>query len=37
MRFASVGIPVVNEMNGVQSKTSYRVLTGLAYAFEVPR
>jgi hypothetical protein len=35
--FASVGLPVVNEMNGVQSKTSYRVLTGLAYAFEVPR
>ena len=27
----------LNDMNGVQSKTSYRVLTGLAYAFEVPR
>ena len=35
--FASVGIPIVNEMNGVQSKTQYRVLTGLAFAFEVPR
>ena len=31
--FASVGIPIVNEMNGLQSKTSYRVLTGIAYAF----
>ena len=27
----------LNDMNGVQSKTEYRVLTGLAYAFEVPR
>ncbi len=31
--FASVGIPIVNDMNGLQAKTSYRVLTGLAYAF----
>ncbi|HEV7802121.1 MAG TPA: transporter [Burkholderiales bacterium] len=31
--FASVGIPIVNQMNGLQSKTSYRVLTGVAYAF----
>lgn len=31
--FASFGIPIVNDMNGLQSKTSYRVLTGVAYAF----
>ena len=31
--FASVGIPIVNQMNGLQSKTGYRVLTGVAYAF----
>jgi hypothetical protein len=35
--FASFGIPIVNEMNGIQSKTAYRVLTGMAFAFEVPR
>jgi hypothetical protein len=31
--FASVGIPVVNDMNGLQSKPSHRVLGGLAVAF----
>jgi len=31
--FASFGIPIVNQMNGLQSKTDYRVFTGLAYAF----
>lgn len=31
--FASIGIPIVNDMNGLQSKTSYRVLGGIAYAF----
>lgn len=31
--FASFGIPIVNEMNGLQSKTGYRVFTGIAYAF----
>ncbi len=31
--FASFGIPIVNDMNGLQSKTSYRLLTGVAYAF----
>ena len=31
--FASFGIPIVNEMNGLQSKTGYRLLTGIAYAF----
>ena len=31
--FASFGIPIVNQMNGLQSKTEYRVLTGIAYAF----
>jgi hypothetical protein len=31
--FASVGLPIVNDMNGIQSKTSYRVLTGISYAF----
>jgi hypothetical protein len=31
--FASVGVPVVNHMNGLQSKPNYRVLTGLAAAF----
>ena len=35
--FATFGIPLVNDMNGLQSKTSYRVFTGVAYAFEVPR
>ena len=31
--FATFGIPVVNEMNGLQSKTGYRLFTGIAYAF----
>ena len=31
--FALVGIPIVNQMNGLQSKTDYRVFTGVAYAF----
>ena len=35
--FALFGVPIINEMNGIQSKPSYRLFTGLAYAFEVPR
>ncbi|TMJ03492.1 MAG: transporter [Alphaproteobacteria bacterium] len=31
--FATFGIPIVNEMNGLQSKTRYRMLSGIAYAF----
>ena len=31
--FTSFGIPIVNQMNGLQSKTDYRVFTGVAYAF----
>jgi hypothetical protein len=31
--FASFGIPIVNQMNGLQSKADYRVFTGIAYAF----
>jgi len=31
--YASFGIPIVNEMNGLQSKTGYRLFTGIAYAF----
>jgi hypothetical protein len=31
--FASVGIPVINEMNGLQSKPAYRVVAGVAAAF----
>jgi Putative MetA-pathway of phenol degradation len=31
--FATFGIPIVNEMNGLQSKTGYRLFTGIAYAF----
>jgi hypothetical protein len=31
--FLSVGLPVVNEMNGLQSKSSYRVLTGASVRF----
>jgi outer membrane putative beta-barrel porin/alpha-amylase len=31
--FASVGVPVVNHMNGLQSKPDYRVVTGVAAAF----
>src|SRR5437763_1152695 len=31
--FASFGIPIVNDMNGLQSKTSYKILSGIAYAF----
>jgi hypothetical protein len=31
--FVSVGIPVVNDQNGLQSKPEYRVLSGLALAF----
>jgi hypothetical protein len=35
--FALFGIPIVNEMNGIQSKVDYRLFTGVTYAFEVPR
>jgi hypothetical protein len=31
--FASVGIPVVNEVNGIQSKPDWRLLTGIAVNF----
>jgi hypothetical protein len=31
--FVSVGVPVVNHMNGLQSKPSYRVVSGLAVSF----
>jgi hypothetical protein len=31
--FASVGIPIVNEMNGLQSKPDYRVIAGIAAGF----
>ena len=31
--FVSVGLPVVNQMNGLQSKPSVRLLTGLAAVF----
>ena len=31
--FATFGIPIVNQMNGLQSKTEYRVFTGVSYAF----
>jgi hypothetical protein len=31
--FASVGVPVVNHMNGQQSKPDYRVVTGVAATF----
>jgi hypothetical protein len=31
--FAAFGIPVVNDMNGLQSKTGYRLITGVACAF----
>jgi hypothetical protein len=31
--FVSVGVPVVNHMNGLQSKPSHRVVTGLALSF----
>jgi hypothetical protein len=32
--FATVGIPIYTRLNGIQSKTELRVLTGLAFAFE---
>ena len=31
--FASFGVPIVNEMNGLQAKPDFRVLTGIAAAF----
>jgi hypothetical protein len=31
--YASVGVPVVNEVNGLQAKPGYRVLSGFAFAF----
>jgi hypothetical protein len=31
--FASVGVPIVNHMNGLQSKPDYRVVTGVAATF----
>jgi hypothetical protein len=32
--FLSVGIPVVNDMNGLQSRADYRVLAGAAFSFD---
>jgi hypothetical protein len=31
--FASVGIPIINEMNGLQSEPEYRVVGGLGFSF----
>ena len=31
--FVSLGVPVVNDMNGLQSKPDYRLVSGLAFAF----
>jgi hypothetical protein len=31
--FVSVGLPVVNQVNGLQSKTEYRVISGLSASF----
>jgi hypothetical protein len=31
--FVSVGIPIVNEMNGLQSKPDYRVVSGMSFGF----
>jgi hypothetical protein len=31
--FASVGVPVVNELNGIQAEPDWRVLTGVAVGF----
>ena len=31
--FASVGVPIVNELSGIQSKPDFRVMTGIAAAF----
>ncbi len=31
--FASVGVPIVNHMNGLQSRPDYRVVTGVAATF----
>jgi hypothetical protein len=32
--FVSVGVPVINEHNGVQSKPDWRVMTGISAAFD---
>jgi hypothetical protein len=31
--FLSIGVPVVNDMNGVQAEPDWRVLTGVAVSF----
>jgi hypothetical protein len=31
--FVSVGVPIVNDLNGVQSEPDWRVLTGMAIHF----
>jgi hypothetical protein len=31
--FISFGVPIVNDMNGLQSKPDYRLISGLAFAF----
>jgi hypothetical protein len=31
--FVSVGVPIINQVNGLQSKTEYRVISGLAASF----
>ncbi len=31
--FATFGVPIVNQVNGLQSKTEYRAFTGISYTF----
>ena len=31
--YTLIGVPVVNHMNGLQSKSDYKVLTGMSFAF----
>ena len=31
--FASVGLPIVNEVNGVQAEPDWRLVTGVAVSF----
>jgi hypothetical protein len=31
--YTLIGLPIVNHMNGLQSKSDYKVLTGMSFAF----
>ena len=31
--FASVGLPIVNDLNGIQAEADWRLVTGVSFSF----